>query len=359
MIALRLGPLRLGAPPRLVAPRRSRARPRPSGRLRAGVGRRPGPSTRLGRLRRARGARIAAVVLTSALSLALGWLWLRDSFLVSVDDVSVRGLSGSQAPAIRDALIGAARGMTTLHVRRGAVLSAVSGFPIVRDVRLSTSFPHGLRIDVIERPPIAVLSGPGARLPVAADGRVLRGLDPPAGLPTITARLLPAGTTVTDRRARAALALLAAAPAALRRAVTRVSVTPNRAVAVLRSRTTVYFGTPDRPHAKWAAVARVMADATSTEATYLDVRLPERPAAGVPGAQALFERAQAALQAGDGGLSAPATAAGDTSASTRADGASATTASGDSGATSGASPDAGAGASAGSGAPGTGGGSSP
>jgi cell division protein FtsQ len=264
------------------------------------------PVAQLVRMRRAPGARVGALVLTAVLALGLGWLWLRDSPLVSVEQVSVRGVTGSQAPAIRDALIGAARGMTTLHVRRGDLRSAVSSFPIVRDVRVGSSFPHGLRIEVIERPPIAVLSGPGARLAVAADGRVLRGLDPPAGTPSIPMRLLPVGATVTDRRARAALALLAAAPSALRRAVRRVSLTPRRAVAVLRSGTTVYFGTPERAHAKWAAVARVLADPTSTGATYLDVRLPERPAAGVPGAQALFARAQAALQAGNGGLSSPA-----------------------------------------------------
>ena len=42
----------------------------------------------------------------------------------------------------------------------------------------------------------------------------------------------------------------------------------------------LYFGDADRVTAKWAAAARVLADASSKGATYVDVRLPERPVAG-------------------------------------------------------------------------------
>jgi hypothetical protein len=40
------------------------------------------------------------------------------------------------------------------------------------------------------------------------------------------------------------------------------------------------FGTPAHAAAKWAAAARVMADASSAGATYLDLREPGRVAAG-------------------------------------------------------------------------------
>ena len=42
----------------------------------------------------------------------------------------------------------------------------------------------------------------------------------------------------------------------------------------------VYFGDDARPHAKWLALARVLADPSSDGSRYVDVRLPERPAAG-------------------------------------------------------------------------------
>ena len=41
----------------------------------------------------------------------------------------------------------------------------------------------------------------------------------------------------------------------------------------------LYFGDSHRLAAKWAAASRVLADASSRGATYLDLRLPERPAA--------------------------------------------------------------------------------
>ncbi len=44
----------------------------------------------------------------------------------------------------------------------------------------------------------------------------------------------------------------------------------------------VYFGDASRPHAKWLALAAVLADSSSAGADYVDVRLPERPAAGFP-----------------------------------------------------------------------------
>jgi len=60
----------------------------------------------------------------------------------------------------------------------------------------------------------------------------------------------------------------------------------------------VYFGDAARPHAKWTALARVLADPSSAGASYIDVRLPERPAAGfsagsAPSASAVSTTGQA------------------------------------------------------------------
>ena len=48
----------------------------------------------------------------------------------------------------------------------------------------------------------------------------------------------------------------------------------------LRDGPDVYFGSAGRLRAKWAALAVVLADRSSRGATYIDVRLPERPVAG-------------------------------------------------------------------------------
>jgi cell division protein FtsQ len=51
-------------------------------------------------------------------------------------------------------------------------------------------------------------------------------------------------------------------------------------VARLRNGPDLIFGDTRRLRAKWLAVARVLADKGSQGASYIDVRLPERPAAG-------------------------------------------------------------------------------
>jgi cell division protein FtsQ len=50
--------------------------------------------------------------------------------------------------------------------------------------------------------------------------------------------------------------------------------------APLRNGPVLYFGGTERLRAKWIAASRVLADRSSAGATYLDLRLPERPAAG-------------------------------------------------------------------------------
>jgi hypothetical protein len=48
----------------------------------------------------------------------------------------------------------------------------------------------------------------------------------------------------------------------------------------LRNGPVLYFGSVTRLTAKWAAIARVLADSDSSGATYLDATIPERVAAG-------------------------------------------------------------------------------
>jgi cell division protein FtsQ len=62
--------------------------------------------------------------------------------------------------------------------------------------------------------------------------------------------------------------------------VARVTVGEQGLTAQLVRGPEVYFGDAGRLAAKWTATARVLADPSSKGATYLDVRVPERPAAG-------------------------------------------------------------------------------
>jgi len=230
-------------------------------------------------LRRRPPSRAVAACAAVLVLLAAFWVWLRDSPLVAVRDVSVVGVRGPDASRVRSALSLAARDMTTLHVRDGQLATAVEPYPDVASVDAHADFPHGLELVVHEHVPVAVLVSGDQRVAVAADGTVLRDL-PTSGLAVVAGTAPPAGQAIDDGRAARAVALLAAAPAPLRSHVATVSFGSRGLTAALRDGPVLFFGDAARLRAKWTAIVRVLADRSSAGATYLDVRLPERPAAG-------------------------------------------------------------------------------
>ena len=211
-----------------------------------------------------------------------GWMWLRDSSLVSVRHVHITGVQGIDGVQIRTALDDAAMRMTTLHFNAAALRSAVAQFTIVGGVRAVTSFPHTVRISVTERPPVAELLSAGQRTAVAADGVVLGPALLMGSLPTINGSIEPSpGAHLHESAELSAVAVLGAAPPALARFVARVYDNGSEGLTVaMRNGLLVYFGDATRPHAKWLSLARVLVSPSAAGALYVDVRLPERPAAG-------------------------------------------------------------------------------
>lgn len=205
--------------------------------------------------------------------------WLRDAPFVRVDRVEVSGIGGPEAARVRQAITDAARGMSTLHIRGGQLRDAVRGYPIVAGLKVSRRLPSTLRVVVSERVPVAALAQGNRRVAVAADGTILSGTSP-VGLPLVEVQSPPGGTRVAERGTRRLVALLGAAPVALRGHVAAAEQGPKGLTAQLVRGPEVYFGSAERLAAKWAAAARVLADPSSKGASYLDVRVPERPAAG-------------------------------------------------------------------------------
>lgn len=223
--------------------------------------------------------RIAAAALALVVALAGGWLWLRDSNLVEVRDITITGLASTQQDQIRQALRAAASDMTTLHVREDALRAAVRPYPSVAGVRIKTDFPNALTIAVNERTPVAALDAGGERVAASGDGLLLRGMRS-TGLPILKVRLAPAGARVTDRATLAALGVAGAAPVQLRKRVTRLRSGPRGLTLDLRNGPDLVFGSRKEAGRKWAAAARVLSDPSAAGATYLDLRVPERVAAG-------------------------------------------------------------------------------
>jgi cell division protein FtsQ len=237
----------------------------------------------MARLRRAtRSLTWRRAVVVGVLGCALGyggWLALRDSSFVAVRDVRITGVEGTSARQVRDALRSAARGMTTLHLSTGQLRAAVAAYPVVSGLEVETDFPHGVRIRVLERLPVAVVAAGDQRVAASADGVLLRSGVSRADLPEV--RIKGAlGSRVTDPRALRALTLLGPVPDALRARIHSVYASRRGLAASLENGPLLVFGTAERASAKWAAAARVLADPAAAGAAYIDLRIPERPAAG-------------------------------------------------------------------------------
>ncbi|HEY1539687.1 MAG TPA: cell division protein FtsQ/DivIB [Solirubrobacteraceae bacterium] len=220
---------------------------------------------------------LVAVLLVVALG-AFG-LWFRTSSFVRVDAVTVAGVAGVQATQIRDALSTAARGMSTLKVNDGALRDAVSTYPVVRSLHTSTNFPHGLRIVVNAYDAVAALQRGSALVAVASDGTILRG-SRAAGLPLVAIKTVPGADRVENPNVLAAITVVAAAPPPLRKRVERVYEGARGLTATIDGGPKLYFGGGERIRAKWLSAAEVLAHAGTQGASYVDLRIPEKPVAG-------------------------------------------------------------------------------
>lgn len=231
-------------------------------------------------LRRGRVRLVIAAALLTAVLLGAGWLWFRESSFVRVTHVDVTGVTSSAEPRIDAALDAAARGMTTMDFDPKALRQSVAAFPSVAGLTVTTDFPHGMTIEVLERRPVAVIAIGDQRIAVTGDGRLLRDVQDTMGLPAIARHGLPTGERVTGERATAELAVAAAAPPELRRQSETVAYGDRGIEVDLADGPPLIFGTPDHAAAKWVAAARVLAASSSAGATYLDLRVPGRVAAG-------------------------------------------------------------------------------
>ena len=160
-----------------------------------------------------------------ALALAAGYMfWLRDSSLVAVDNVDVVGVTSGDRGEIVAALTHAAESRRRCTPDAAGDRGGGAGFPTVDSVSVDPNFPHGMRIEVTERPPALLVEAGGEQVPAAADGTLLRGSRSPT---TSTcrcsrsrrARRRRGGSTAS--RSQQAL-VLGAAPAPLRPLIEKV-----------------------------------------------------------------------------------------------------------------------------------------
>ena len=223
-----------------------------------------------------------ALLAAAALVLVLtgGYFFARNSSVFEIREVAVNGASGPDAPKVEALLRQAARDMTTLNVDGGELREAASSYPTVKSVEVDRDLPNGVKLIVHEKRPVAIIENSGRKVPLAADGRLLTGATPPDDLPKLDIDGV-AGTRVRDKSGRQLVALVAAAPSALRKRAETAQLSGDTGLTLKMDQgPDLYFGTAEDLPAKWKAAARVLADPTAEGATYIDVRVPERAAAG-------------------------------------------------------------------------------
>jgi len=224
--------------------------------------------------------RLLAGALAAAVIAAVYLGIVRDLSLFRVETVSLRGAGSSYVPAFRRDLLRAARSMTTLHVDASALRRAARRYPAVVSLAADADLPHRLVVTVVERPPVGTVSAGGRRrLSVAADGTVLAGESIDRPLPRIAGSVGPGARRAPAEVADAARLAAAAAPelAAWLQAIRHGD---EGWVVSLRRGPEVRFGTLTRVSEKWSAAASVLGARSAGGAGYIDVRLPDRPAAG-------------------------------------------------------------------------------
>ena len=229
--------------------------------------------------RRPRPRRPILIALALVGVVAGGFFGVRDSGFFSVEQVAVSGATGPDAPKIEAGLERAAREMTTLHVRRDRLEKIVASYPTVAKLEIDRDLPDSLRLRVVELPTVAVVQAGARRIPVTADGRVLTGATPRDDLPLLAVKG-NTGAEVDDPRGERLLELMATAPRQLRHKAKRAYLGERGLTLTMRNGPSLYFGTTKDLEAKWAAAARVLADPAAEGARYVDVRVPERVAAG-------------------------------------------------------------------------------
>lgn len=221
--------------------------------------------------------RAAAALALGALLLAGYYLWLRDSSLVAVEDVEVKGLTTNEEQ-ITASLEAAAEGMTTLHVDDEKLREAASAFPTVASVSADASLLHSLTITVSERLPIARVNSGGDVVAVSSDGYLLPGVGA-EGLPPLEAS---ADGSRLDAEGISQSEIVGGAPAELRERIASASWDPDRGGVVVEidGAPELRFGDGARAEDKWEAVAAVLAAPELGSPAYLDASVPDRPVTG-------------------------------------------------------------------------------
>ena len=267
-----------------VRPRRSAAReesrPGPEQRVRTD----PRISRRRQAVARSKRRRFVATLIFLVTVAGLVWIafW---SPLLNVSKIQVVGARHGSVDAVRGAT-GVDFDDNLLLVSTGDVVDRVRELPWVRDARVDRKLPGTVRVRVFERTPAVVLSNDSGQWTIDARGRVLDGGASSKQLPTLSgteAATVRPGDELSDPALTGALKAFRGLPKKLRVRVAAIfAPTVERITFALDDQTIVRYGAPEHLAGKNSVLAALLRslDAQGRRASYIDVRVPTRPALG-------------------------------------------------------------------------------
>jgi cell division protein FtsQ len=220
------------------------------------------------------------VIATAVIAVVVGGLAVLGSSLFDVQDVEVEGAVYTDEDALAG-IVEDLRGSPVLRIDTDDVERQVEQIPWVRDARVTTDFPHGVKIEIAERQPALAFEGDDGRYRVIDDeGRVLDVLDgQPVDYLLLTspeAPALGAGRFAPEGFGAAASLVEALTPRMSARAES-VSVTPDGSDLrlTLRGGTEVRFGAAEDLIVKLVRLQTVLEDHAGEPLSVIDVATNE------------------------------------------------------------------------------------
>lgn len=188
--------------------------------------------------------------------------------------LQVRGVDVTGNSQVSDAAIIRAadvpKGRALARVDLHAIAVRVRALPAVKSVDVSRNWPHDVRIDVVERTPVAVVARGDGYVDLDEDGFTFNHLTaPPAGLP-----LVEKGADAEPSALEEAAHVVAALPADISGMVDHVQVdTVDEILLVLKDGRQVKWGSADQSDEK----AQVLLALLDRKAQVYDVSVPGMP----------------------------------------------------------------------------------
>jgi cell division protein FtsQ len=208
--------------------------------------------------------------------------------LVAVSRVDVDGVVETD-PALLQSVVDSTRGSAIVWLDLASVRRRLEADPWVRKVRVSRDWPHTIRIEVVERRPVASFAGPDNQVRVVdGDGRVLAVL---SGLPAdypflaVNAPNLDAGSDAPPA-VLAGIAVAKVLPDELRGRIKQLDVSDAGEVQIeLVPSGKVIIGAPSELRDKLVTLLTVLHKCGSgTPPDTIDVQVPSKPSLTPEGA---------------------------------------------------------------------------